>query len=330
MSTKDTRSWDLKNLILQKIKYNGGWVNAHAHFDRAFTITPETLIQGLSQLQDKWQLVNEIKKTSTTDQIYDRMCYAGEHMLKQGVTAVGTFVDVDEVVEDKAIKAATKFREKYKNDLQIKFMNQVVTGVLSKEARQWFEIGAEFVDIIGGLPGKDAPHEAEHLDVLLQTAKKMGKMVHAHVDQLNSAKYFETELLTDKTIEHGMEGKIVAVHSVSVGAHPIEYRQKLYKKMKQANVMVVSCPIAWIDATRSEELAPIHNAITPVDEMLEAGITVAIGTDNIADLYKPFAAGNMWEELHLLLEALKFYDIDSLVKIATVNGKKVLGLASSS
>lgn len=324
--SKPDRSWDLKNLILFKIKKNGGFVNSHAHFDRAFTITPETLKLGSAQLTDKWHLVNEIKRASTVNQIYDRMCYAAEHMLKQGVSAVGTFVDVDEVVKDKSMKAADKFREKFKNDLQIVFMNQVVTGVLEKQARQWFDVAAEFVDIIGGLPGKDAPREAEHIDVLLQTAKKKGKMVHVHVDQLNSAKYKETELLTDKTIEHGLQGKVVAIHSVSVSAHPKKYRRMLYKKMKRAGIMVVCCPLAWIDAKRSEELTPIHNSITPVDEMVEAGITVALGTDNIADLYKPFARGDMWEELHLLLEACRFHDIDSLVKIATVNGRKVLGI----
>jgi len=55
-------------------------------------------------------------------------------------------------------------------------------------------------------------------------------------------------------------------------------------------------------------------------------LVVAIGSDNIYDVYKPFADGDMMFELRLLLEACKIYDIDQLVKIATTNGKKVLGL----
>ena len=73
-------------------------------------------------------------------------------------------------------------------------------------------------------------------------------------------------------------------------------------------------------------MAPIHNAITPVDELLEHDLVVAIGSDNIHDVYKPFADGDMMFELRLLLEACKIYDVDQLVKIATTNGKKVLGL----
>lgn len=69
-----------------------------------------------------------------------------------------------------------------------------------------------------------------------------------------------------------------------------------------------------------------HNAVTPIDEMIPLGITVAIGTDNIADVYKPFCDGDLLTELRVLLEATHFYDLDELVKIATVNGRKVLGL----
>jgi cytosine/adenosine deaminase-related metal-dependent hydrolase len=96
--------------------------------------------------------------------------------------------------------------------------------------------------------------------------------------------------------------------------------------MKQAELSVISCPVAWIDHPRTERLAPSHNAITPVDEMIEYGITVALGTDNICDVYKPFGDGDMWTELKVLLEACKIYNIDVLTDISTINGFKVLGL----
>jgi len=33
-------NWDLKQVLLEKIGNLGGFVNCHAHFDRAYTITP--------------------------------------------------------------------------------------------------------------------------------------------------------------------------------------------------------------------------------------------------------------------------------------------------
>ena len=89
--------------------------------------------------------------------------------------------------------------------------------------------------------------------------------------------------------------------------------------------MVVACPTAWIDTPRSERLVPLHNSMTPVDEMVPAGITVALGTDNVCDAMVPWSAGDMWNEL-LIATGCRFDDFDALVKIATVNGRKVLGL----
>jgi len=314
----------LKELILDKINLNGGFVNTHSHLDRAFTITPETLEMSNATLKEKWFLVDSIKRNSSVYQIYDRMAYAVERMYLQNVQAIGTFIDVDEVIEDKSILAARMLKESVGSDIKIKFINQTLKGVIDPQARKWFDLGAEFVDIIGGLPAKDAGHEGEHLDILMETAKRLNKPVHVHVDQFNTASEKETEQLADKTIEHEMQGRVSAIHCISVGAHKTNYRQELYKKMIKAQLNVITCPTAWIDSKRSEELAPIHNSIAPVEEMIPIGINVAIGTDNIADLLKPFTSGNMWTELRFLLESCRYYNIDELVKIATVNGLKVL------
>jgi len=40
----------------------------------------------------------------------------------------------------------------------------------------------------------------------------------------------------------------------------------------------------------------------------------------------PFTDGDMWSELKLMAIGNRFMDLDELVKIATVNGRKVLGL----
>lgn len=316
----------LKELIINKINMKGGFVNTHSHLDRAFTITPETLHLANATLKEKWFLVDSIKRNSTVNQIYDRMSYAVEKMIVQNVQALGTFIDVDEVIGDKSIKAAQMLKDSIGEDIKIKFINQTLKGVIDPEARKWFNLGAEFADIVGGLPAKDAGHEDEHLDILMETAKKLNKPVHVHVDQFNTASEKETEQLADKTIQHGMHGRVSAVHCISVGSHPSGYRQNLYKKMKEAKLNVITCPTAWIDSKRSEELAPIHNSIAPVEEMIPVGINVGIGTDNIADLLKPFTSGNMWTELRFLLESCRFYDIDALVNIATVNGLKILDI----
>lgn len=318
--------FDLKKYLLKKIEEKGGWVNCHSHLDRAFSLTKKNFSLSNRHLHQKWLLVDELKKRSTWLQIYDRMAFSIEKMIAQKVQAIGSFIDVDEVIKDKAIKAAEKIKARYGKQITIKFINQTLKGVIEKKAYDWFKVGADFCDILGGLPGKDHPYEEKHLEVIFSEAKKRGKMVHVHVDQLNSQKEKETELLAKKTLEFGLEGKVVAVHSISLAAHKKSYREKVYRLLKKAKISVISCPTAWIDSSRCEEESVTHNSITPVDELIEFEVNVGLGTDNIADIYKPFTDGEMWIELRLLLEANRFYNLEKLVEISTVNGLKILGI----
>lgn len=324
------QQWSFKTLILAEIKKRGGWVNAHAHIDRAFTINPQTLdIYNNHTLEEKWDLVDAVKQNATVDDYYRRITSALNVMIEQGVRVVGSFIDVDPVCKDRAIRAAVKAKEEYKKYITVVLINQTLKGVISKDARKWFDIAAEYVDIIGGLPRRDERDFGkgeEHLDILMTTARKYKKMVHVHVDQFNTPEDTETELLCKKTVEYGLQGSVVAIHGISIAAHPKLYRERLYKKMEKAGVMIVSCPTAWIDSKRTERTMPFHNAITPVDELVPAGLTVALGTDNICDYMVPFCDGNMWQELMLLASGCRFTDIEALINIATVNGRKVLGI----
>lgn len=329
---KKTTTFTFKPLILEAIKRKGGWVNAHAHVDRAFTINPDSLDMYTNYtLEEKWDLVDAVKKDASEDEYYDRFCRAFEVMIANGVTVIGSFVDIDPVCKDRAIKGGLRAREQYKRVLSIRFATQTLKGVIAKEPKYWFELGAELVDIIGGLPKRDERDfgigfGAKHIDVLMHAGKRLNKMVHVHVDQFNTPTDVEMELLCDKTVEHGMQDKVVAIHGISLAAQEKAYRQKVYKKMKDAGVMIIACPMAWIDHPRRDDLLPVHNSLTPVDELVPAGITVALGTDNICDFMVPFCDGDMWQELSVLATGTRFTDIDALVDIATINGRKVLGI----
>jgi len=321
--------FNFKPLILEEIKRKGGWVNAHVHADRAFTINPKSLnVYRNHTLEEKWDLVDEVKKSATVDDYYRRFSQALEVMIDQGVSVVGSFVDVDPVCEDRALKGAIKARRKYASQIRLVLINQTLKGVIEPHARYWFDLASTQVDIIGGLPKRDQRDYgkgSEHIDILLKTGKMLGKMVHVHVDQFNTKDDKETELLCDKTIEHDMQGKVVTIHSISLAAHTKRYRRKVYKKMQQAKMMTIACPMAWIDSKRSETKMPFHNSLTPIDELIPAGIPVALGTDNICDYMVPFCTGDMWQELSLISCGNRFTDIDQMINMATTNGRKVLG-----
>ncbi|XOD68645.1 MAG: hypothetical protein ACMUEM_05990 [Flavobacteriales bacterium AspAUS03] len=72
-------------------------------------------------------------------------------------------------------------------------------------------------------------------------------------------------------------------------------------------------------------MAPSHNSITPVDEIIPAGlITVAFG--NTCESISIFFDSDLWTELHVIFETCHYYDINQLDKIVTDNGLRVFGI----
>ncbi|MES2408874.1 MAG: amidohydrolase family protein [Patescibacteria group bacterium] len=319
------KPWDLKQQFLEAVETKGGFVSCHAHFDKAFYITKEGLDKTMVTMEMKWTMSDDIKRNSTEEQIADRIRTALDIMVAQGCKVTSTFVDAYEVVGHKAIDAALKVKEEYKDKIKMLILTQPLGGLVDDEARKLYEEITAKADIAGGLPSKDRPNLDQNFEHLFTIAKKLNKPIHVHIDQENNPNERDTEKLIEYTIKHGYQGRVVAVHAISVSAQPKEYRMKIYKQLAEAGIAVIVCPSAAIAMKQLDQYtSPVHNSIANVPEMLEAGVLVGLGVDNIADFYQPFIDGDIWTEVRLLQEACRYYDFDNLVSIASENGKKIL------
>lgn len=321
----NTQPWDLKTQMLNAIKANGGFVNCHAHFDKAYYITKEGLDQSMVDMEQKWLMSDDIKKNSSQEQIEERIRRGLGMLIAQGCTYTCTFVDAYDAVEHRAIDAAVKVKAEYKDKIQVKIITQPLGGLVDKKARDLYEAITAKADIAGGLPSKDRPHDDENYDLLFSIAKNLNKPIHAHIDQENNPEERDSEKLANAVEKHGYQGRTVAVHAVSTSAQPKAYRADLYKRFADLGIAVAVCPTAALSMRQHDEkTANVHNSIANVPEMLEAGVTVGLGVDNVADFYMPFVDGDMWLELRALMEACRFYKFDELVAIASTNGRKLL------
>ncbi len=317
--------WDLKSQMLEAIKENGGFVNCHAHFDKAYYITREGLDKSNLKMEEKWNMSDGIKRASTQEEIEERIRRALDMLIAQGCKLTCTFVDAYDAVGHKAIDAANVVKEEYKDKIKLITMTQPLGGLLDENARKLYEEITAKADIAGGLPSKDRPNDDQSYDLLFEIAKKLDKPVFVHIDQENNPNEHDSEKLIAAVKRHGYQNRTVAIHALSVSAQPKEERMKIYKQFAELGIAVVVCPSAVLSMRQLDEFtAPVHNSIANVPEMIEAGVLVGLGVDNVCDFYEPFVDGDMWMELRMLMEACRYYDFDQLVKIATVNGKKIL------
>ena len=108
------KHWDLKTQMLEAIKKNGGFVNCHAHFDKASYITKDRLEDSNVDMEKKWNMSDDIKRKSTEEEIANRIRTALDIFVNQGVKITVSFIDAYDAVGHKAINAALKVKKEYK------------------------------------------------------------------------------------------------------------------------------------------------------------------------------------------------------------------------
>jgi len=313
----DDRPWDLRARFLELVRQRGGWSNHHAHFDKAYLISPANLALGFADMEKKWELYRHLKENYTHEDLVERISRGLQTVVDQGSQYCRTMVDADSIIGLKPIHAAVEVKERFKDKIRFEIGVQPLEGLLDEASRKQYIEACKMADYCGGLPSRDRGQEEKHLDIVMQTAKELNKMVEVHVDQENNPLQNETELLCRKTIEHGMQGRVYGIHSISVSAKDDSEQDRIVALCKEADVGIVICPSAALSMKMLPMQSPLHNSIGPFVKLKNAGVRTYLGIDNIADLFMPVVDGDMWTEVRMLMEACRHYDLEEVADWAT-------------
>ena len=312
----NSEPWNLRLHFMEAVERLGGIANHHAHFDKAYLVNMENLRLSQVDMQKKWEIYRYLKENYTHDDLVERISRGLETMIEQGVTYCRTMVDADSTVGLLPITAAVEVKKRYADKITFEVGVQPLQGVLDRASYEQYAEACAMADYCGGLPSRDRPRPEAHLDIVLDLAKRLGKPVDVHVDQENNPLENETELLAAKTIEHGMQGRVFGIHAISVGAKEEREQDRIIAKILEADMGIVICPSAALSMAKLQMTAPLHNSIAPFPKMYQAGVRCYLGVDNIADLFMPMVDGDIWTECRMLMEACRFYEINTVAKWA--------------
>lgn len=328
--------------LRSRIMQLGGLFNAHLHLCRAGTleITEELLgaadEEGVSHLSlsRKHAIIPLVHDSPAYQRgaIRSRLNFHLDLMEKAGTTRADTLVDVTtDRVGLSALQEFLRVKEERNATINLQVGAYSPLGFTDAEPDRWslVEEAAGMADLVGSLPERDdhalyPDHIGfdENCRRTLELAARLGKQIHIHVDQKNDPSEKGTRQVLSVVADVGLsypeaEPKVWLVHVLSPSCYDEQEFNDLAAEMAERNIGVICCPSAAISMRQLRPIGtPTHNSIARVLEFLAAGVHVRLGSDNINDITSPAGTTDLVDEIFVLSNAVRFYDIGIMAKLA--------------
>jgi len=286
----DGTSLDLANFLLLTAP-----AEPHAHFDKALSwdlIDPP--MGNLDLAIESWR---DYSAVMTVESIADRARHAALLLLRQGTTAVRTHVDL--LVGDdpmRGVRALVRVRDELSELMDIELVALAGPFVPSEQVVEALELG---VDLVGG-----APHLSEDpiadLRRLIGIAERHGVGADIHTDEsLTGASTLGeyARLVRDWTAPAS------AGHCVRLGTLEPTELAAVISEVLASDLGIISLPITNLYLQGWQHPVSTPRGITALRALLDAGVRVGAGADNVRDPFNPVGRSDALETASLLVSA---------------------------
>jgi cytosine/creatinine deaminase len=295
-------------------------VEPHAHVDKAFSWSLTNPLYGdLSTAIDCWRTYAE--QMSATD-VYSRARRAFTTYLAHGITAVRSHVDLLSGPDPlRGLAEVVRLREELRDVMTIQVALLCSSRSPSSQLNEAMALG---VDVVGGCPHL-SPDPAAETNRLLDLAERFGRPVDLHTDEQLGA---EVQTIRPYIAEVGrrrLGGRAVASHCVSLGSMSLAELGPLIEQIRGAGLGIVTLPITNLYLQGRSDPVRRPRGIPALRALLDAGVILAAGGDNVRDPFNPMGRADPFETTSLLVTAGHLGAEEALTAVTT-NGRRLLGL----
>jgi cytosine/creatinine deaminase len=301
-----------------------GFVEAHCHIDKSLTVDRVENASGtLMEAIINWIA---FKPNLTRADYLARGRRALLMALRKGTTNLRTHVDVD-ANGSPALESVLELKQEFAGRVDMQVVALGGPSVSDHEfaaMKKALEMGA---DIVGGCPAIRSDPKAEVIRAL-ELAEHFGKPVDLHVDENENPDSLSLETLAEETIVRGLEGRVTAGHCCSLAFSDERTADRVIEKVARARINIVTLPACNL-VLQGREMNPTPRGLTRVKQLLQAGVNVVIGTDNVQDPFQPLGNYDLLAASNLTALAAHMTGRTQMLEtleMTTTRAAKVLGL----
>lgn len=259
-----------------------GFVNAHAHIDKSWWGKPWVTYGGSPTTVGRIAHERAERDRHGIPSAEGVLAVLRE-FLRHGTTATRTHVDVDLGVGLRGIDHVREAAEQLGGAVEVEIVAFPQDGVVRRPGVLDLldQAAAAGATSIGGLdPAGIDRDPVEQLDGLFEIAERRGVGLDIHLHDRGELGAFQYELIIDRTVRAGLQGKVTVSHGFALGQLTGARQDEMVDALGAAG-------ISW--AT----VAPPGSAPLPWRRMLDRGVGIGLGTDGIRDLWSPFGDGDL-------------------------------------
>jgi len=307
---------DLPAINLEARQVWPSLIDMHAHLDKGHIVARTENPDGsfASALQST---AEDRAKRWTADDIKRRMEFGLRCAYVHGVAAIRTHLDSPEL--DQAQRSWAVFR-----DTRAEWADRVLLQAVALAPIDAFRTpyGEELADLVaasdGVLGGVTRAASGVHgrllddidplLDTILRLALERGLDVDLHVDESGDPAAAALARVAAAVLRNRFKGRVVCGHCCSLAVQPEEQICRTLDLCAEAGIAVVTLPTVNLYLQdRCSGRTPRWRGVTPVHEMRQRGIPVAIAGDNCRD---PFHAYGDHDMVDTFRQAVRILHLD--------------------
>jgi len=307
------------------------FVEPHIHLDTTQTAGQPawnqsgTLFEGI----ERWA---ERKAQLTHEDVKARAWQTLKWQIANGIQHVRTHVDVSDPTLT-ALKAMLEVKAEVAPWVDVQIVAFPQEGIMSYpngEAllEEALKLGA---DVVGAIPHFEFTREygVESLHKTFALAQKYHKLVDVHCDEIDDEQSRFVETVAALALRENMGARVTASHTTAMHSYNGAYTSRLFRLLKMSGINFVANPLVNIHLQGRFDTYPKRRGVTRVKEMLDAGINVCFGHDDVFDPWYPLGTANMLQVLHMGLhvcQLMGYQQIDDGLKLITTYSAKTLNL----
>lgn len=307
------------------------FVDCHVHLDTCFSLDAAgpnlsgTLFEGI-------RVWSEYRKHLDPKEVKERARHTLKLYQEKGVQFVRSHVDISHDLT--AFGALLELKEEVADEVQVQLVAFPQDGVFTtQKVRENLEEAVRMgADVVGGIPHFELTrdHGERSIHYLMELAQKYDKLVDLHCDEIDDEQSRFLEILAACAYETGMKGKVSASHTTAMHSYNNAYCDKLFRVLKMSGIHIIANPLVNVNLQGRFETYPKRRGITRIKELLEYGIPVSMGHDDIYDPFYPLGNGDMKEVLVMglhLCHMMGYHELNDSYRIITCHGADTLNIA---